>query len=148
MSICGLSIGMIQGDYSRKLLLAASVLLAGGSMFTTGFADSILVLSLMRIIHGATNSIANPLFFSLVSDYFPKNKRGTANSILQSANYIGIALSSISILIINAIGWRNTYYVMGAIGVDLATFANFFIREPKKDDVVNTPKIKKENKLD
>jgi MFS family permease len=131
MSIGGLSLGMIQGEMSRKVLLAASMLIAGGSMFATGLVDSILVLSMMRIVHGMMNSVASPLCFSFVADYFPKNKRGTANSILQSANYIGIALSSIAILIINSIGWRNTYYVMGCIGVGLATLGHLFIREKK-----------------
>jgi MFS family permease len=55
----------------------------------------------MRVFHAALNSVANTLFYSLVADYFPKNQRGFANSILQSANYVGIALSSISIIIIN-----------------------------------------------
>ena len=73
---------MIQGDFSRKLLMSLAVSLAGLSMVTTGMTNSLVVLSLMRVCHGAMNSIANPLFFSLIGDYFPKNQRGTANSII------------------------------------------------------------------
>ena len=58
------------------------VLIAGLTQITTGMVDSLAVLFTMRIFHAACSSITNSLFFSLVADYFPRNKRGTANSIL------------------------------------------------------------------
>lgn len=53
-----------------------------------------------------------------------------ANAVLQSASYIGIALSSISILLINALGWRGSYNFMGALGIALGAAGYFFIKEP------------------
>jgi MFS family permease len=55
----------------------------------------------MRVCHAGFNSTIQPLIYSLVGDYFPVNQRGMANAILQSASYIGIALSSISLALIN-----------------------------------------------
>jgi MFS family permease len=60
----------------------------------------------MRILHGAISAPINPLSFSLVADYFPPEKRSRANAILTTGNYLGIALSSISILLIKKNGWR------------------------------------------
>jgi len=66
----------------------------------TGAFNSLLVLASFRFLHGAISSAINPLAFSLVSDYFPPEKRTTANSILGGANFVGIALSSMTILLI------------------------------------------------
>ena len=69
------------------------------------FSGSFTVLAFMRIIHGCLNSASNPLSFSLIADYFPPDKRSTANSIIQAGNYIGVGVSSISILLISKFGW-------------------------------------------
>jgi MFS family permease len=59
----------------------------------------------MRVLHGAMNSATNPLAYSLVFDYVPPERRATANSILATAIYAGVSLSSLSILLIKNIGW-------------------------------------------
>ena len=67
--------------------------------------------------------------YSLVSDYFPPDKRTTANSILSSANFVGIALSSMTILLIKQVGWRASYMAMGGMGL-LGGLLLFFIKNP------------------
>jgi MFS family permease len=53
----------------------------------------------MRIMHACLHSVINPLAFGTVADYFPQNQRARANSFLQSANFLGMALCSFSIII-------------------------------------------------
>lgn len=72
-----------------------------------------------------------PLLATMTRDYFPKERRGTANSILYSANYFGTALSSMGILLISNLGWRATYGVMGAFGVGIGLLTNFIARDRK-----------------
>lgn len=67
-----------------------------------------------------------------MADYFPQDKRSTANSILSGANFIGIALSSMTIILIKNIGWRASYCVMGSLGLIGATLATFFIKNPER----------------
>ena len=83
----------------------------------TGAVNSFALLALFRFIHGAISSSVNPMCYSLVSDFFPPERRTTANSILASANFFGIALSSMTILIIKQAGWRAAYMAMGALGM-------------------------------
>ena len=80
-------------------------------------------------MHGAISSSVNPMCYSLVSDFFPPDKRTTANSILSSANFVGIALSSMTILLIKQIGWRASYMAMGGMGL-LGSLLLFFIKHP------------------
>lgn len=65
----------------------------------------------------------------MVRDYFPQNRRGTANSILYSANYFGTALSSMGVLLISALGWRSTYIVMGMTGIAMAGLTNLIAKD-------------------
>ena len=89
----------------------------------------------MRILHGGLSAATNPLSFSIVADYFPPEKRGTANAVLSTGNFVGIALSSLSILGIKALGWRKSYQFMAVIGVASGLLSLFLVKEP--------PKIKK-----
>lgn len=75
---------------------------------------------IMRFLHGLISSAVNPLAFSLMSDFFPPEKRSTANSVISAGNFLGIALSSMTILLIKNIGWRASYLAMGAFGMFFA----------------------------
>ena len=82
-----------------------------------GFASSVWMVCALRVMHGAISSAIDPLSYSLVSDYFHKEKRSQANSILSSGTFLGIALSSMSILLIKGFGWRAAYLSVGGIGI-------------------------------
>lgn len=58
------------------------MILASLTMGESGLTDSLLVLGTMRVLHGMLNSSTNPLSFSLMSDYFPPEKRTFANSMI------------------------------------------------------------------
>lgn len=94
--------GSLAGVVNRKKILGVAVMISGLSQFLTGRIDSFATLCGMRAIHGAANSATNPLTYSLVADYVPPDKRATANSILSSAIYVGVSLSSLSILMIKS----------------------------------------------
>jgi MFS family permease len=100
-SICSLSVAMLDGGFNRKKLLTGVSVAAAATMLVMGNVNSLACLAAMRVCHAAFNSTIQPLIYSLVGDYFPVNQRGMANAILQSASYIGIALSSISLALIN-----------------------------------------------
>ena len=116
-SICGLFAGYLTKSKKRSLLLGLVTILVSSFHFTTSVTTSFGVLCGMRFLHGAVCSVTGPLSYSLVADFFPPERRGTANAILTTGSFIGIALSSISILGIKSIGWRATYQVMAALGL-------------------------------
>ena len=78
----GLIAGKLSDGADRRLWLGIVVLLASLTMGASYFTGSFAVLALMRVIHGCLNSASNPLSFSLIADYFPPDKRSTANSII------------------------------------------------------------------
>ena len=126
----GLIAGKISDNVNRKLFLGAVVILGSLTMAVSGFTNSFFLFGLMRVIHGCMNSASNPVSFSLVADYFPPDKRATANSIIQAGNYIGVGISSFSILLITQFGWRASYGIMGAMGILAGLLSMLFINEP------------------
>lgn len=110
---------------------------------TSGLVNSFGVLFIMRFILGAFQSAQTPTSLTLLSDYFPKNKRSTVNSILNSGVYIGSALSSFSIITIGQYGWRSTFALMGGIGVAIGTAILLFMKEPERGRFDTESKIEK-----
>ena len=99
-SICGLLSGSLTKEGNKKLMLAGTITMMSIAMCSTGFYNSFGLLVVMRFLHGAISSAINPLIFSVAADVFPPEKRSMANSILSSASFCGIALSSMTILLI------------------------------------------------
>ena len=128
----GVFFGKIVNKVNRKFLLGALMVLSGVTMGATGLMTSFGVLAACRVAGAFISAGFNPLSFSLLADYFPPERRTTANTILQSGNYMAWGLSSISVLFIKAFGWRSTYgLIAGASAlVGLSTIA--FIKEPAK----------------
>jgi MFS family permease len=131
-SLAGLYAGALTKTGNRKLMMIVVVGLLSLFQISTGVFNSFLVLAIFRFLHGAISSATKPLAFSLVADYFPQNKRSTANSILSGANFIGIALSSMTIILIKNIGWRASYGVMGGLGLAGAALAALFVKNPER----------------
>ena len=128
-AISGLYAGGLTRTGNRKLMVISAIAMMSLLQVGTGAFNSLLLLAVFRFLHGALSSSINPLAFSLVSDYFPPERRTTANSILSAANFVGIALSSMTILLIKEVGWRASYITMGGMGL-LAGSAMMFLKDP------------------
>ena len=81
-SFFGLIAGKISDSVNRKIFLGIVLAVASLTMGISGLTTSFGMLVFMRVIHAMANTASNPLSFSLVADYFPPDKRGTANSLI------------------------------------------------------------------
>lgn len=86
----------------------------------------------MRILLGLFEACIGPPAYSLITDFFPPEKRTLANSVYSFGIYIGAALSNITILIIHSIGWRMTYFVIGCFGIFVGVLGIIVIRDPER----------------
>jgi MFS family permease len=101
--------------------------------YAAGYFDNFLVFVAMRILQGVAMSMCNPAAFSLIRDYFPPEYRSTANSIYSSGIYVGQAVSSLSILLIDNYGWRENYMITGLYGAAVALLAALILSEPPRN---------------
>lgn len=81
---------------------------------------------------GVFEAFAPPAAYSMVADYFPPEKRTTANAVLSLGIFVGAGLASITTIMIGWIGWRKTYFIVGCFGIVFGIIALIFVRDPPR----------------
>ena len=117
---------------NRRMLLGMACCM--WSLFTASsyFATQAWMLIVSRIGMGLFQASCGAPAYSLIADYFPPERRTTANSVYSLGIYIGQALSSLTILLINGVGWRGSFLVIGGIGFIFGIVGMTMIKEPKR----------------
>ena len=116
----------------RALLLGLCSILWSSTTMIQAYYPNFYVFIAMRIILGILESFSNPLAYSLIRDMFPPMQRSTANSSIQSSIYLGSALSSLNIVLIDNLGWKQTYYIIGLFGIVAGVLTVLLVSEPER----------------
>ena len=142
-AIAGMFAGSLTDKYSRKWLLCISAIAWSATSVGTGLSSRYWELCILRFLLGIFSGCINPPTFSLIADYFPPESRTMANSVVNLGKYVGAAFQSLSIILIEAIGWRWTYIIVGFFGVLVGVLGIIIVREPGRG--VFDPKKIEEN---
>ncbi|HEX8223941.1 MAG TPA: MFS transporter [Allosphingosinicella sp.] len=92
-ALFGIPLGRLADSWYRGRVMAIGLALWSSMTALSGFASSFTMLAVARIGVGVGEAAASPAAYSMISDWFPKEKRATALSIYSSGLYIGGALS-------------------------------------------------------
>ncbi len=147
----GLPLGRLADNCNRRNIIVASVFV--WSIFTALCAatKSFFSLFLARIGVGVGEAGLSPGAYSLIADFFPKDRIGTAISIYYFGLFFGSSLAllvggitvdalartpTITVPILGAIAsWRVTFLIVGLPGLLFALLA-FTIREPVRRNLM------------
>jgi len=124
--------GTLADRWSRKALIAAGVALwslaTAGAALATGFVSFLLARALVGVGEAAYATISP----SLISDYFPAERRNRILTLFYVAIPVGAALGfTLGGIVGNAYGWRAAFLVCGLPGL-LAAGLALAIREPPR----------------
>lgn len=110
--------GYIGDVYSRKRIVVFSILFWSVATMATGLAGGVAMLILFRsVATGGGEALFGPANYALLAGYH-KETRAFAMSVHQTAYYLGVILSGVlAAYIAERWGWRNAFYVFGAVGV-------------------------------
>ncbi|WP_256009057.1 MFS transporter [Desertivirga xinjiangensis] len=113
--------GFIGDRWSRRNIIGSSLLFWSLATLLTGMGSTVAQFVLLRgVATGGGEAFYAPAANALISEEH-KKKRSFALSVHQTAVYFGIILSGlIAGLIAERYGWRNAFYLFGALGVLLA----------------------------
>ena len=130
-TFCGIPIAALADRWNRVRI----VTLASGawSLFTAlcGFASGFAMLAASRIGVGVGEAGGSPPSYSILSDYFPPQKRGTALAIYSLGVPLGSMFGTMAGgLIAHAFGWRAAFWTLGAVGLVLTPLIPVFVKEP------------------
>jgi MFS family permease len=146
-ALFGIPLGRLADSWYRGRLIAIGLGLWSSMTALSGFAGSFNVLATARIGVGIGEASASPAAYSMISDYFPKEKRATALSIYSAGLYIGGGLSlPIGGLVssrwnaafpiaadapLGLVGWQAAFLAVGIPGLLLALWV-LTLREPQR----------------
>jgi MFS family permease len=136
-TLLGLPMGRIVDSGNRRNLVAAGIFLWSLMTAACASARGFWTLFLARMGVGVGEATLSPSAFSLLSDYFPKERLGTALSVFSMGVFFGSGLALIvGGLIIGAVGsWRLTFLIVGLPGLLVALLA-LMIKEPQRKNLL------------
>ncbi|MET0659835.1 MAG: MFS transporter [Steroidobacteraceae bacterium] len=125
--------GWLSDRRNRKNIMAAVLALWSAMTALSGFAHSYLQLAIARAGVGIGEGGSNPAALSLLSSYYPAERRGRAIAIFQSSGMVGILLTFlVGGWIAAEFGWRAAFWVAGIPGIVLAIAFFLLVPEPPR----------------
>ncbi len=154
-ALFGIPLGRLADSWNRVKLMAGGLALWSAATALSGFAKTGTMLTAARVGVGVGEATASPCAYSLISDYFPKEKRATALAIYSSGLYIGGGLSLFigGAIVQNwnasfpgggplgLVGWQAAFLAVGLPGLLLAMWVAT-LREPlrgQSEGIVTPP---------
>lgn len=155
-ALFGIPLGRLADVWDRRLLISIGLAFWSGMTAVSGLARSFGQLAVARIGVGVGEASASPAAYSLLSDWFPPERRTTVLALYSSGIYIGAGLGlGIGGLVVDAWdtryagdaapfglrGWQVAFFVVGLPGLLLALWVRA-LREPvrgQSDGAVTQP---------
>ncbi|MCP5432809.1 MAG: MFS transporter [Alphaproteobacteria bacterium] len=128
----GLFMGVLADRLHRPRLIAAGLALWSVLTAASGAARGFVSLAIPRMLIGVGESALSPSAISMLADRFPAGRLGFASGVYYMGVPIGVGVSLLVAGYLGpAIGWRNCFYVLGAVGIALA-LAMVFVPETER----------------
>ncbi len=144
-SIFGIPLGRLADSRSRRTLIAAGCAVWSFMTAACGLARNYSQLLFLRMGVGVGEATLSPAAYSLITDYFPKERLATAMSVYSTAIHIGTGLaymlggaivsfvSSQGETVLPIVGavrpWQTVFFIVGLPGLALALLM-YTIKEP------------------
>ncbi|RYY44274.1 MAG: MFS transporter, partial [Sphingomonadales bacterium] len=155
-AVFGVAMGRLADGWNRVRMI--SIGLSVWSLMTalSGLSRTGVQLGAARVGVGIGEATASPCAYSLISDYFPRERRATALGIYATGTYIGTGMSLFLGAVIlrtwnqafptgwhGLVGWQVAFFIVGLPGLVLA-LAVSRLREPVRglSDGLLTPPAK------
>ena len=127
----GIPIAKYADRGNRRNLISISLAIWSLMTAVSGLAQNFLHLLLARIGVGIGEAGCSPPAHSMISDYFPANKRSTALGIYSLGIPFGIMFGLFAGGWIDEMfGWRAAFFIVGIPGILIAILFRFTVKEP------------------
>ncbi len=135
-SAMGVFMGALADMVNRTRLIAVGLALWSGLTALSGAARGFWTLAAPRMLIGVGESIMTPTSMSLLADRFPASRLGFASGFYYMGVPIGVGVSLLIVGYLGpAIGWRNCFYLLGALGLLLAVVMLFVKETPRRHEL-------------
>jgi MFS family permease len=126
-------VGWMADKTNRSRVLAAACAIWSAATMCCGLANTYpqLVVAYMAVGFGEAGGV--PPSYSIISDYFPRGRRGTALGLFNLGPAFGATLGiAFGASIAAAFSWRYAFLFLGSIGLFAAIAVPLLVREPQR----------------
>lgn len=118
MSLGSLAGGVVGDKFGRRTTLVASTLLFGLATVLAGMSESVIVMTVMRIISGVGFGAAAPNAIALANDWLPARIKPQVTSLLSVGTPAGGMIGASLVMAFAPVwGWRGTFFACGVLTV-------------------------------
>ncbi|MDA9230438.1 MFS transporter [Alphaproteobacteria bacterium] len=129
----GIPIAILADRYSRRNIIAISVIIWSGMTALSGIASNFFQLALARIGVGIGEAGSSPPSHSMIADLFPLESRGAAMGVYAAGINIGVLIGFlVGGFIDEWYGWRMAFFIVGIPGIFLGLLLLFTVKEPAR----------------
>lgn len=130
--------GWLVDRYNACWVFAAGFLLWSAATTLVGVATSFSMIFALRLALGAGESVAYPAYSRILASDFPEDRRGFANSLIDSATKVGPAVGTLAggFLILH-FGWRAFFFLLG--GMSLLWLVPWYFWMPRSPGLAARP---------
>jgi sugar phosphate permease len=109
----------------------------------TAAAGGAISFVIVRFLFGVGEAGAFPVATRAMQLWYPRRERGFVQGVTHSASRLGAAIAPpIVVTIITAFGWREVFYICGAVGIVWAVWWYFSYRDlPEHHGMVNRAEL-------
>ena len=141
--VIAVPVGWLADRTNRIRVLSIACALWSAATAACGLVSNYGQLIVARMAVGVGEAGGVPPSYAIISDYFPREQRGSAMGIFNLGPPLGSALGvAFGASLAAAFDWRLPFYIIGAIGVVTAIAVYILIAEPRRgghDAVTRAP---------
>jgi len=138
-TLAGIPIARWADRGSRRFVVALGLTLWSAMTAASGLARNFGELAAARFGVGIGEAAGTPPSHSLISDYFPPERRATALSIYGMGIYLGVLFGFLGGgYIRDLFDWRAAFLAAGVVGLPLALLLRLTVREPDRGATEHT----------
>ena len=151
-ALFGIPLGRLADNWVRTRLLSIGLAVWSTMTVLSGLSTSFVQLSAARVGVGIGEASASPSAFSMLSDWFPREKRATALALYSSGLYLGGGVSLlIGAVVVKAwnthfphggplglVGWQGAFLAVGLPGLLLSLWVAS-LKEPVRGRAEGLP---------
>jgi MFS family permease len=134
-TVLGIPFAMLAERKSRTWIISLAMAAWSGMTVACGMAQNTLQFALARVGVGIGEAGCSPPSHSLISDYFPPEKRASALGIFALGIPIGSMLAALGgawIATQDGLNWRDAFIWMGLPGIIGAVIFKLTVKEPPR----------------
>lgn len=132
-TLLAIPIARIADRSNRKYLLAAALTVWSSMTALISAAEGFLLILVLRMGVAIGEATCLPTSYSLLSDYYPPEKRGRAIAIFVMSFPLGSMLGIAGAgALADRFGWRAAFVVLGGLGLVLVPMLLLLLREPPR----------------